>query len=235
MKGRPNLTLKQLVRWVKEHHDVEVCTSTMSLCMVTYMTIGFRYKQFSKGVYFDGHERQDVVDERKAYLAELDWYSHRMWVSHSPGPNPLCHPVIRVFHNESTFYSNAEQAFHWTDGSKQALKQEVANMVSDSLGGFLEYNGEKEHLLLEHQTDGSFKDDMLLTQVDKTITTLEKKYPDTQGLFTFDHAPSHMKKPGDSLTAKHMNLRDGEKQPSCCSPRSTKPSPYSRQCGPLWL
>ena len=76
---------------------------------------------------------------------------------------------------------------------------------------------------------------MLLTQVDKTIAIFKavrtsvalgiltkrkhwsEKYPEAQGLFTFQ---SH---------TEHMNLRDGGKQPSCCSPRSTKPSPYSRR------
>ena len=109
VKGRPNLTLQQLVEWVNKHHGIEVCTSTMSLWL---HDMGFSYKQFSKGVYFDGHEREDVVEERKAYLAKLASYNQRMWISHSPAPNPLCHPVIRLFHDESTFYANADQTFH---------------------------------------------------------------------------------------------------------------------------
>lgn len=216
VKGKPNLTLQQLVGWVKEQHGIEVCTSTMSLWL---HDIGFHYKQFSKGVYFDGHEHQDVLEEREAYLAELASYSHRMWISHSPAPNPSCNPVIRVFHDESTFYSNADQAFHWTDGSKQALKQKSlgqAIMVSDFLdevSGLLEYDGEKARLMLEHQTDGYFNNEMLLTQVEKTITIFESKYPEAQGIFIFDHAPSHMKKAGNSLTVERMNVRDGGKQP----------------------
>ena len=135
VKGRPNLTLQQLLEWVKEHHGVEVCSSTMSLWL---HNLGFSYKQFSKGVYFDGHEREDVVEDRKVYLAQLSGYNSRMWTSHSPAPNPSFRPVIRVFHDESTFYANADQSFHWTDGSKQALKQKSlgqAIMVSDFLGG----------------------------------------------------------------------------------------------------
>ena len=216
VKGRPNLTLQHLVEWVKESYGVEVCTSTVSLWL---HDIGFSYKQFSKGVYFDGHEREDVVEERKAYLAKLASYNGRMWTSHSPAPNPLCRPVIKLFHDESTFYANADQSFFWTDGSKQCLKQKSlgqAIMVSDFLdevGGLLEYGGEKARLLLEHQTDGYFNNEMLLTQVEKVITIFEAKYPVAQGLFIFDHAPSHMKKPDDSLNAEHMNVKDGGKQP----------------------
>ena len=216
VKGKPNLTLQQFVVWVKEKYGVEVCTSTASLWL---HDMGFLHKQFSKGVYFDGHERADVVRERESYLAALSSYSHRMWIAHSPAPDPACRPVIQVFHDESTFYANADQSFHWTDGSKQALKQKSlgqAIMVSDfveEVGGFLEYQGDKARLLLEHQVDGYFTNDMLLTQVRKSITIFERKYPAAQALFIFDHAPSHMKRPEDALNADRMNVKDGGKQP----------------------
>ena len=53
---------------MKEHHGVEICTTTASLWL---HDMGFSYKQFSKGVYFDGHEREDVVKDRKLYLETL--------------------------------------------------------------------------------------------------------------------------------------------------------------------
>ena len=111
--------------------SVEVCASTASGWL---HNMGFSYRQFSKGLYFDGHERDDVVKERTSYLETIELYRHRMYVSHSPAQNPLCHPTIHVFHDESTFYANADQSFHWSDGTKQALKQKSlgqAIMVSD--------------------------------------------------------------------------------------------------------
>lgn len=39
------------------------------------------------------------------------------------------------------------------------------------------------------------------------------KYPAAQGLFFFDHTPSHMKCPKDALDADRMNVKDGGKQP----------------------
>ena len=77
----------------------------------------------------------------------------------------------------------------------------------------LEFEGEKARLLLEHQTDGYFNNDMLLTQVSKVISIFEQKYPTAQGVFIFDHAPSHMKKPEDALSVERMNVKDGGKQP----------------------
>ena len=89
-------------------------------------------------------------------------------------------------------------------------------MVSDFLeevGGLLEFEGEKARLQLEHQTDGYFTNDMLIVQVDKAIDIFEEKYPTAIGLFIFDHAPSHMKKPEDALNADRLNVKDGGKQP----------------------
>ena len=216
VKGRPNLTVQHFVQWVKDEKGVKVCTSTASLWL---HEMGFAHKQFSKGVYFDGHERDDVVAERKAYLETMASFEGRMWVSHSPSPDPSCRPVIRVFHDESTFHANADQTFHWTDGSRQALKQKSlgqAIMVSDfveEVGGLLEFEGEKACLLLEHQTQGYFTNDMLIVQVHKAIDIFEDKYPTAQGIFIFDNAPSHMKKPEDALNAERMNVKDGGKQP----------------------
>ncbi len=35
----------------------------------------------------------------------------RSWVYNSPCPDPSVRPVIRVYHDESTYYANADQAF----------------------------------------------------------------------------------------------------------------------------
>ena len=216
MKGKPNLTSQQVATWLKEEHSLDVCTSTVSLWL---HDLGFSYKQFSKGVNFDGHEREDVVKDRSAYLAELQSCSHRMWFFHSPFPNPQCRPLIRVFQDESTFYSNADQAFFWSDGSKQTRKQKLLGqsvMVSDfidEVNGFLQYDDRKAHLLLETQSDGYFNNEMLLEQVDEAITIFEDKYPECQGMFIFDNAPSHMKGPDDALNVEKMNVKDGGKQP----------------------
>ncbi|ORU94723.1 MAG: hypothetical protein A6F71_09525 [Cycloclasticus sp. symbiont of Poecilosclerida sp. M] len=217
IKGKPNLTLDKFVSWVKESWNADVCTSTASEWL---HELGFSYKQFSKGVYFDGHERPDVVEDRKKYLATLSSYESRMLMSHSPHPDPSsARPIIRVFHDESTFYSNVDQSFHWSDGTGQVLKQKSlgqAIMVSDLLeevGGLLEFEGEQARLLLEHQSQGYFTNEMLIVQVHEAIDIFENKYPGAQGIWIFDNAPSHMKRPDDALNPDHMNVKDGGKQP----------------------
>ena len=145
VKGTPNLTLADFVRWVKENWDVEVCEETARLWL---HRMGFSYRQFSKGVYFDGHERDDVVEHRKEYLDTMTSLQDRMLTSPSqylPPFSSTLPPIIRVFHDESTFHANADQSFHWSDGSNQALKQKSlgqAVMVSDfidEVDGYLKH------------------------------------------------------------------------------------------------
>ncbi len=127
--------------------------------------------QYSKSIYFDGHERADVVTTRAAYLDMLHSHDKRAWFFYSPSPTPAIHPVIRVHHDESTYYTNADQSYHWTDGTKKVLKKKSLGqsiMVSafvEEVGGLLEWNGDKACLLLETQTSGYFTNDMLISQV----------------------------------------------------------------------
>jgi hypothetical protein len=87
--------------------------------------MAFSYHQFTKGIYFVGHEREDVVEHRNKYLAVLSTLQYRMLTSPTQlaaSYPPSLQPIIRVFHDESTFHSNADESFHWSDGSSQVLK-----------------------------------------------------------------------------------------------------------------
>ncbi len=76
-----------------------------------------------------------------------------------------------MYHDESTYYANADQSYHWTDGTKQVLKKKSLEqfiMVSyfvEEVCGLLEWNRDKPCLLLETQTSGYFTNDMLISQV----------------------------------------------------------------------
>ena len=271
IKGAPNMTLLDFVQWVEDKWGLKVTRET---ARVWLHKLGFKYHQHSKGVYFDGHEREDVVEHRNSYLETMASLQDRFLtyqphstpsisaigsdsgvldVSHSAAASgvvgapcvsgatgvsnetssastsqvtlPLVpsvvqsRPVIRIFHDESTFYSNADQSFHWTDGSRQVLKQKSlgqAIMVSDfidEVDGFLRCGDVEARLYLEHKTEGYFTNTMFIEQVQKAIDVFEQKYTGALGLFIFDNAPSHRKKPADALNADYMNVKDGGSQP----------------------
>lgn len=54
---------------------------------------------------------------------------------------------------------------------------------------------------------------MFVKQVSRAVGIFEKKYPGNVGMFIFDNAPSHCKKPDDCLNPEKMNMSDGGKQP----------------------
>ena len=163
--------------------------------------LGFHRSSHHKGVYFDGHKRDDVVQYRQQFLHELDLLDKKSPTFDSSdievedGEKPL----IRVCHDESTFYANADQGQVWTDGEMQVLKQKslgASIMVSDFIdekSGFLCHDGEEARLLLETNKDGYFNNEGFIVQVQKALDIFERKYPDARALMLFDNAPSHKK------------------------------------------
>ena len=90
-------------------------------------------------------------------------------------PSSVLPPIIRIFHDESTFHANADQSYHWSDGSNNALKQKSlgqAVMVSDfidEVNGYLEFEGEEARLYLEHHSERYFTNDLFVDQVMKAL------------------------------------------------------------------
>ena len=75
-------------------------------------------------MYFDGHEREDVVAYRKTFVEKLSNLDRRcIYSGHEPILYPNEKPLIIVHHDESTFYANADQSCYWADDSVTILKQ----------------------------------------------------------------------------------------------------------------
>ena len=80
-----------------------------------------------------------------------------------------------MFHDESTFYANADQSFHWADDTVQVLKQKSlgqAVMVSDfveEVDGYLRYGDHEAREYLEHQSEGYWNNEHMVKQVNKSI------------------------------------------------------------------
>ena len=127
---------------------------------------------------------------------------------------------LRVTHDESTFYANADQTRFWNDGQSQVLRQKSLGssiMVSDFIiegHGYLKDDKEAARLYLETQKEGYFNNDMFIAQVKRAITIFERKFPDITGIFLFDNAPSHKKFDDNALNASNMNVYPGWKQPA---------------------
>ena len=134
--------------------------------------LGFRPTPYRKGVYVDGHERQDVIEYRKMYLRKLAILesTHR--------PPPLCvdgivqenignptaqRQLVLLYHDESCFHANEGPSWQWAEEGKLAIRPKSAGrgiMVSDFImehDGFLALtDGEHEHAKLRYPSIPKF-------------------------------------------------------------------------------
>ena len=85
-RGNQPTLVHEFAGWVREEWQVDICDDTA--CRWLH-ELGFSRVNHSKGVYFDGQECADVVE-----------------YDDSKAPN-FSRPIIRVYHDESTFDANA--------------------------------------------------------------------------------------------------------------------------------
>ena len=117
--------------------------------------LGFeRTDSGKKGVYIDGHERPDVVQER-FFLQKLnDLETHHLpppCPSHISPLDSLPPPVgnfvsskrlVIICHDESTFQSNEDQLYSWLQEDQHVIKPKSrgsGRMVSDFIDEFTGY------------------------------------------------------------------------------------------------
>jgi hypothetical protein len=101
----------------------------------------WRYGKKANGMYFDGHEREDVVAYRQAFVYRWAEYETRFQFWDDDG-NPLprssnTFPLILVTHDESTFFQNDERKTCWghqdSHPTPKAKGEGQSLMVSDFL------------------------------------------------------------------------------------------------------
>jgi hypothetical protein len=92
--------------------------------------MGFVYKDAKKDVYFDGHEREDVVKYRNEVFLKIWQESSRRLVMFKedgswekpPGLRPGEKPLVLVTHDESTFNANDGKRRLWSKNGEQPLR-----------------------------------------------------------------------------------------------------------------
>lgn len=77
-KGAPNLTTRSFCNWV---NNTLLPNSTLSSGAPRKISVevarrwlhdmGFKVRRITKGIYYDGHEREDVVEAREEFLKTM--------------------------------------------------------------------------------------------------------------------------------------------------------------------
>ena len=135
---------------VRENGDVDrragICSRTARKWL---NRLGYKWKEVQKGVFFDGHEREDVIEYRETFLNEMklllpyfvEFYEDGTIVPKEypddcavRGPNRR--PIIMITHEESTFSANDGRKKVWTLNGQGILRPKGKGkgiMVSDFL------------------------------------------------------------------------------------------------------
>ncbi|PKY48738.1 hypothetical protein RhiirA4_464409 [Rhizophagus irregularis] len=155
-----------------------------------------------KGVYYDGHERPDVLK-----LGEKE--------------------LVQVTHNKCHFYANDGQQKIWIRENEDILRSKyIGHLIMVlaflcSCHGLLQLSdeqlqvnphiGNKEAFVLRSiQTDGYWKSEHMLDQlVHQAIPKFELLHPRCIGVFCFDQSTNHNAMAADALIASKINLSPG--------------------------
>ena len=122
-KGAADLTARSFCSWV---NDDLLPNSTLEASAPRRISVevarrwlhemGFKVRRITKGIYYDGHERDDVIDHRKKFLGEMSTLG---FLHASNAPNEAAAELVKDvaldkewentiywFHDESMFNAN---------------------------------------------------------------------------------------------------------------------------------
>lgn len=183
--------------------------------------LGYRFDHPKKGMYCDGHEREDVVWYRNhnfiptilAYLEQT-----RNYIDGLPEYGPFHidgKTIILWYHDESIFYANDRRRKSWyhkdapakpyTKGEGASLM--VADFVSAEFGWLRSKDGTRDARYVMKpgkNRDGYFTSDEIVEQANQAMDICEEDYSEYTHVFIYDNAPSHLKRAEGSLSARKM-------------------------------
>ncbi|GES73102.1 hypothetical protein RCL_jg2158.t1 [Rhizophagus clarus] len=109
-------------------------TKEKSIALITatrwFNVLGYSFQQYRRGIYYDGHERDDVLQYQKEFLEKM--FEHEKYMSKYEGesmdrihPNLLKEEKERILvvHDECIFYSNDGKRGLWTKDGEMPLRK----------------------------------------------------------------------------------------------------------------
>jgi len=183
--------------------------------------LGYRWQHNHRGQYVDGHECPDVISYRQNHFIPA-WTQlepqMRKWLKDGVTEVPLSpgvRPVMVWRHDKSTFYANDRRQSGWVEKGAGATPQPKGEgesiMISDFISpeyGWCKSPDGKECARVVFRAgkarDGYFTAEDILAQTVKAIDLLSKYYSDSDHVFIFDNAPTHLKRAEDALSARQM-------------------------------
>ncbi|KAJ3553136.1 hypothetical protein NP233_g12718 [Leucocoprinus birnbaumii] len=188
---------------------------------------GFRYSAHKKAVYYDGHEREDVVDYRQnVFIPQMRAYERRLVkfevgnvenevpLNLEPGERPL----VLVAQDEMTAQCNDGQQWSWIWKGEQPLKKKgvgrglhQSDVIASTVGWLKDASRTLEY---GKNYEGYWNGELFVKQIkEQIIPAFERAYPPNyQMLLMVDNSQGHSAYAEDALLVSRMNMGPGGKQ-----------------------
>ncbi|KAF9510740.1 hypothetical protein BS47DRAFT_1487299 [Hydnum rufescens UP504] len=196
--------------------------------------LGFHQTILQKGVYMDGHEREDVIHYRNdiflptmaKFESHMACYEGEDLKRHEPNLQPGEKRIIAQFHDESCFHANEFKSSAWLKQGQSILQKKswgclihVSDFINEEDGCLIQHNAhgkvirDARKVIFPGASGDSWWDtQQLLVQVDTAMDIFDATHPDCQALFIFDQSSAHASLGPDALRAFDMNKGNGGKQ-----------------------
>src|SRR5436190_23942951 len=226
-----NLKFLSKIEWKK--------SITLKTARIWLKKLGLVPQSKKKGIYFDGHERDDVLKYREKFLKEMKELEQFMptFIGNEMtqlNPEIPSNQKLHIFitHDECLFYANDDRPIVWAPIGEPPLRKKghgKSIMVSDFLLetiGRLKLTPEqsllnpnipveaRKFLKPGKNEEGWWTAEHLIDQViNYAIPIFETIYPNAIAVMAFDNSTNHGAMPEDGLNATKMNVNPAGKQP----------------------
>ena len=186
---------------------------------------GYSYRKNKKAIFFDGHERPDVVEYRQAWSKRMLKYMERSEFYQGDNQEEVLEPVLNdgekkivfVTHDESTFYANDGKSDFWLTSDENYIRKKGPGssiMISEfqcpchgtmksgawTSRRYFKAGGDREGWWTYKHMVEQLKDD--------AIELFELIHPNCVGVFLFDNSSNHSAFAEDALVASRMTLKE---------------------------
>ncbi|RIB05318.1 hypothetical protein C2G38_2219929 [Gigaspora rosea] len=202
------------------------------------IVLGCQFKRYHKGMYFDEHERKNVVDYRNRFLEKMKILERRIATYEGEKMEPISpvlgigeRELIFVTHDECIFYANDRKRGIWVCNGMMPLCKKgngksimVSKFVLEACRRLRLNEKEKQshpnipaearyYLKPGKNKESYWTVEHLLKQIkENAITIFEAKFPGATAVFAFDNSMNHAAFANDALMAQRMNKGPRGKQ-----------------------
>lgn len=188
---------------------------------------GYQYRKNKREIFFDDHEREDVVAYRNVWSQRMVEYMGRSDFYEGDQLENVVPPklqegeqkIVFVTHDESTFYANDGKNDLWLQEGENYIRKKVAGqsiMVSEfqcPCHGTMRIKNWTSRQLFKAGTnrEGWWSYTNMVQQLENdAIPLFESLHPGCQAVFLFDNSCNHGAFADEALVASRMPLKEQE-------------------------